>query len=88
MGISGYYSDLRKLIDRSLFLLNKNGIIILEGGVNFNNFDVEIKFRQNSEKIKSKWEKGFNAISVYSLTKYLKKRMLVISFLIGNSIFL
>ena len=88
LGISGYYSDLRKLIDRSLFLLNKNGIIILEGGVNFNNFDVEIKFRQNSEKIKSKWEKGFNAISVYSLTKYLKKRMLVISFLIGNSIFL
>ena len=52
LGISGYYSDLRKLIDRSLFLLNKNGIIILEGGVNFNNFDVEIKFRQNSEKNK------------------------------------
>ena len=74
LGISGYYSDLRKLIDRSLFLLNKNGIIILEGGINFNNFDVEIKFRQNSEKIKSKWEKGFNAISVYSLTQYLKKK--------------
>ena len=41
-----------------LILLNKNGIIILEGGVNFNNFDVEI----NSDKIlenKNKMGKRF-----------------------------
>ena len=88
LGVSGYYSDLRKLVNRSLNLLNKNGIIVLEGGVNFNNFDVEIKFRQNSKKIKTKWEKGFNAISVYPLTEYLKKKKLDISLLIGNLVYL
>ena len=74
LGVSGYFNDLRKLVGRCLVLLNKNGIIILEGGVNFNNFDVEIKFRQNSKNIKTKWEKGFNAISFYVLTEYLKKK--------------
>ena len=81
LGVSGYYNDLRKLVDRSLILLNKNGIIILEGGVNFNNFDVEVKFRQNSKKIKTKWEKGFNSISVYSLSEHLKKKNVKFKFL-------
>lgn len=74
LGVSGYYNDLRKLVNRCLVLLNKNGIIILEGGVNFNNFDVKIKFRQNSRNIKTKWEKGFNSISAYSLIDFLKKK--------------
>tara|TARA_Y100001970_G_scaffold179025_1_gene217927 strand:- start:362 stop:1108 length:747 start_codon:yes stop_codon:yes gene_type:complete len=80
LGVSGYYNDIRKLIDKSLSILNKRGIIILEGGVNFNNFDVKIKFRENYKKIKTKWENGFNAISAYSLINYLKKKKLKFNF--------
>jgi len=81
IGVSGYYDDLKKLITRALQLLNKNGVIILEGGVNFNDFDVQIKFREFSKKRTSKWENGFNSISHFSLKKFLKQKKVNFKFI-------
>jgi len=75
LGISGYADNLIILIKDLLKFVKKNGFLIIEGGVNFNGFDVNVRFRYNKYKPLN-WERGFNAISSYALEDFLKKKKL------------
>lgn len=75
LGISGYASNLIVLIKDLLKFVKKDGFLIVEGGVNFNGFDVNIKFRYNNSK-PLRWETGFNSISSDYLENFLKKSKL------------
>ena len=75
LGISGYASNLIALIKDLLKFVKKGGFLIVEGGVNFNGFDVDVKFRYNKSK-PLKWETGFNSISSDYLESFLKKNKL------------
>jgi SAM-dependent methyltransferase len=75
IGLSGYVSNLITLIQDLLKFVKKDGFLLVEGGVNFNGFDVNVKFRQNKSK-PLKWETGFNSISSNYLENFLKKNKL------------
>ena len=75
LGISGYASNLILLIKDLLKFVKTGGFLVIEGGVNFNGYDVNVKFRYNKSK-PLKWETGFNSISSEFLENYLKKHKL------------
>ena len=75
LGIAGYASNTVTLIKDLLKFVKKGSFLILEGGINFNGFDVHIKFRHNKSK-SLKWETGFNSISSDYVESFLKKNKL------------
>ena len=75
IGVAGYVDNTTVLIKDLLKFVKKGGFIILEGGINFNGYDVHIKFRHHKSK-KSKWETGFNSTSSKYVESYLKTNKL------------
>lgn len=55
---------------------------MVEGGVNFNGYDVKIKFRDYKKK--TKWQSGFDQISIDRLKTFLNKKKLKFKFINWN----
>jgi trans-aconitate methyltransferase len=84
IGVAGYSIDYLRFLNRILKFSEKTSTVIVEGAVNFNGYDVKIKFRNYKIKNQMKWESGFDQISVNRLKSFLNHKNLNHKFINWN----
>jgi trans-aconitate methyltransferase len=73
IGTIGMWDDPYEAIKRLIELTNKSSLLIIEGNFNFDNYDVKIEYRKNSEVETEPWNIGLNQISVEATSKILNQ---------------
>lgn len=75
IGVISIFDDFRPSVNEMLRMVKKNGLIIISNMWNSFPIDLNIKIRRSEGKKpfnNTKWESGWNMISVNTMTKFLK----------------